>query len=339
MIGSFLTRGLVMVFGYAYPAYECYKAVEKNKPEIQQLRFWCQYWFVFDFIICSLSLSFCLELLSFGKSFSIFLTTSCRILVAALTIFERVGDAFASWVPLYSEAKLAFFIYLWFPKTRGTTYVYDSFFRPYVAKHENEIDRNLVELRTKAGDMAVIYCRKAVCYGQTRFTEILHFVALQSTPKPKPKEKKQPSPPVEEEKQKQPDLKANQAASSSPQVRLQPNKKPLVITKEPIIVKPVSPSPRKQQQTETNEAKPSVSQTKLAPLPPPSPSSLSTSTAKPNADSAQTLPTETEKAKQIVAALPATAIQRASSSKETLMEETLRVTRGSLRKARSMGTR
>jgi len=48
---SFVGR---MVFGYAYPAYECYKAVEKNKPEMQQLRFWCQYWFVmFGFFICS----------------------------------------------------------------------------------------------------------------------------------------------------------------------------------------------------------------------------------------------------------------------------------------------
>ncbi|XP_009110249.1 HVA22-like protein h [Brassica rapa] len=312
MIGSFLTRGLVMVFGYAYPAYECYKAVEKNKPEIQQLRFWCQYW----------------------------------ILVAALTVFERVGDTFASWVPLYSEAKLAFFIYLWFPKTRGTTYVYDSFFRPYVSKHENEIDRNLVELRTRAGDMAVIYCRKAVCYGQTRVTDILQFVALQSTPKPKPKEKKQTPPEAEE--QKQPDLKAASQAGSSPQARPQP-KKPQLLTKEPISVKPIIP-PRKQlqqqqqQQIETKEAKPSASQTKLTPLPLPS----SPSTApKPNADPAQpSSTTEAEKASETAAALPAipaSAIKRASSSKETIretiMEETLRVTRGSLRKARSTGTR
>ncbi|KAL0697963.1 hypothetical protein Bca4012_054085 [Brassica carinata] len=313
MIGSFLTRGLVMVFGYAYPAYECYKAVEKNKPEIQQLRFWCQYW----------------------------------ILVAALTVFERVGDTFASWVPLYSEAKLAFFIYLWFPKTRGTTYVYDSFFRPYVAKHENEIDRNLVELRTRAGDMAVIYCRKAVCYGQTRVTEILQFVALQSTPKPKPKEKKQTPPEVEE--QKQPDIKAASQAQAASSLQARPQtKKPQLLTKEPISVKPII-SPRKQlqqqqqQQTETKEAKPSASQTKLTPLtPPPSPSTAT----KPNADPAQPSPsttTEAEKASETVAALPASAIKRASSSKETIretiMEETLRVTRGSLRKARSTGTR
>ncbi|KAJ0479001.1 hypothetical protein HanHA300_Chr00c0882g0819841 [Helianthus annuus] len=63
MIGSFLTRGLVMLFGYAYPAYECFKSVEKNKPDIEQLRFWCQYW----------------------------------ILVAVLTVCERIGDTFISW--------------------------------------------------------------------------------------------------------------------------------------------------------------------------------------------------------------------------------------------------
>ncbi|KAJ0086585.1 hypothetical protein Patl1_09556 [Pistacia atlantica] len=152
MIGSFLTRGLVMAFGYAYPAYECYKTVEMNKPEIEQLRFWCQYW----------------------------------ILVAVLSVCERIGDAFISWVPMYSEAKLAFFIYLWYPKTKGTTYVYDSFFRPYVAKHENEIDRNLLELRTRAGDMAILYWQRAASYGQTRVFEILQYVASQSTPRPRP---------------------------------------------------------------------------------------------------------------------------------------------------------
>ncbi|KAL0432354.1 UNVERIFIED_CONTAM: HVA22-like protein i [Sesamum latifolium] len=116
MIGSFLTRGLVLIFGYAYPAYECYKSVELNKPDIEQLRFWCQY-----------------------------------------------------WIPMYGEAKLAFFVYLWFPKTKGTTYIYDSFFKPYVSKHENEIDRNLLELRTRAGDIAVLYWQKGASYAQLEF--------------------------------------------------------------------------------------------------------------------------------------------------------------------------
>ncbi|EPS58658.1 hypothetical protein M569_16154 [Genlisea aurea] len=148
MMGSFITRGLVLIFGYAFPAYECYKSVEMNKPDIHRLRFWCQYW----------------------------------ILVAGLTICEKISDLFIGWLPMYGEAKLAFFIYLWFPKTKvGTTYVYDSFFRPYVAKHETEIDRNLSELKTRAGDIAVLYSQRAASYVQTRLFDILQFIASQST--------------------------------------------------------------------------------------------------------------------------------------------------------------
>ncbi|KAK4562433.1 hypothetical protein RGQ29_005071, partial [Quercus rubra] len=151
MMGSFLSRALLLVFGYAYPAYGCFKTVEKNKPEIEQLLFWCQYW----------------------------------IIVAMLTVFERVGDTFISWLPLYSEAKLGIFIYLWHPKTKGTSYVYNSFFRPYVAKHEGEIDRTLLELRVKAWDIAILYWQKAVSFGQTRFFEILQYVSSQSASWPK----------------------------------------------------------------------------------------------------------------------------------------------------------
>ncbi|XP_051139594.1 putative HVA22-like protein g [Andrographis paniculata] len=159
MIGSILTRGLLLIFGYAYPAYECYKTVELNKPDIQQLQFWCQYW----------------------------------ILVAGLTVCERIGDTFIGWLPMYGEAKLAFFIYLWFPKTKGTTYVYSSFFKPYIAKHETDIDRNLLELRTRAGDMAVLYWQRAASYGQTRIFDILQYIASQSTP-PKPAQPQQQGP-------------------------------------------------------------------------------------------------------------------------------------------------
>ncbi|KAG9131286.1 hypothetical protein Leryth_006157 [Lithospermum erythrorhizon] len=150
MIGSFFTRGLVMIFGYAYPAYECFKMVEKNKPDIELLRFWCQYW----------------------------------ILVALLTVSERIGDAFISWVPMYSEAKLALFLYLWWPKTKGATYVYDCFFKPIIANHEAEIDRGMLELRIRAENMAVSYSRRAASYIQTRTVDIFHFVALLSTPAP-----------------------------------------------------------------------------------------------------------------------------------------------------------
>ncbi|XP_051149953.1 putative HVA22-like protein g [Andrographis paniculata] len=146
MIGSLLNRVLVLIFGYAYPAYECYKSVEMNKPNIEQLRFWCQYW----------------------------------ILVALLTVGEKIGDFIVGWLPMYGEFKLAFFMYLWFPKTKGTTYIYNSFFRPYIAKHETEIDRQLLELRTRAGDMVFMYWQKSAGYLQTRVLEILQYIVSQS---------------------------------------------------------------------------------------------------------------------------------------------------------------
>ncbi|KAK1558302.1 hypothetical protein Q3G72_000892 [Acer saccharum] len=137
-----------MAFGYAYPAYQCFKAVEKmkNKPEIEHLLFWCHYW----------------------------------ILVAMFSVGERLGDTFISWLPMYNEAKLAFLIYLWYPKTKGTTYVYNSWVRPFFAKHETEIDCKLLEMNVKANEIGFLIWQKAEGYGQTRFFEIMKYFSSRS---------------------------------------------------------------------------------------------------------------------------------------------------------------
>ncbi|TKY75243.1 HVA22 protein i [Spatholobus suberectus] len=284
MIGSFITRALVMVFGYAYPAYECYKAVEKNKPEIEQLRFWCQYW----------------------------------ILVAVLTVCERIGDTFISWVPMYSEAKLAFFIYLWYPKTEGTTYVYDAFFRPYVAKHETEIDRNLLELRTRAGDTAVLYWQKAATYGQTRIFDILQYVAAQSTPSPRLA-------------QQRPAVRVRQPASS--------NSQPASAT-EPQAEDPSSPtsSSSSQHQKEVAEELGSSQVPKAASTV----AGLSSQKSNPIPEMTnQSVPAEAEPM-QIEAAPPPSSSANENENpplEDTIMEENVRVTRGRLRKNGSAGIR
>ncbi|XP_077241332.1 putative HVA22-like protein g [Tasmannia lanceolata] len=146
MLGDFIIRVLVMFLGYVYPAFECFKTVEKNRADVEQLRFWCQYW----------------------------------IIVAVLTVFERIGDIFVSWLPMYGELKLAFFVYLWYPKTKGTTYVYESLLQPFIAKYETEIDRTFLELRTRAWDMAILYWKNFSSQGQVKFYEILHYLASQS---------------------------------------------------------------------------------------------------------------------------------------------------------------
>lgn len=279
-----------MLFGYAYPAYECFKTVEKNKPEIEQLRFWCQYW----------------------------------ILIAMLTIFERVGDNFVSWVPMYSEAKLAFVIFLWYPKTKGTTYVYDSFFRPYMAKHETEIDRNLLELKTRAGEMAFIYCQRAASYGQTRIFEVLQYVAAQSTPTPRPRPA-QPQP--------------------APRARQPPTRQQ---TTQPQTEKPPIPSTSSasSSQQEVEEVGPELSSTKgpsssapPASMPEPTPSlaPIKKSVSMPAASESSS-ESASNHVEEVERAVPDNA-NAPAPPEDTVMEEAIRVTRARLRKTRSAATK
>ena len=220
VVGSFITRALILVLGYAYPAYDCYKTVELNRPEIEQLRFWCQYW----------------------------------ILLAMLTVFERVGDNFISWLPMYSEAKLAFIVYLWYPKTQGTSYVYESFFKPYIAKHESEIDRNLLELRTRASDIAVTYFHKVADYSQSRFHEILQYIASQSQGSRSQAQQQQQRPPPPRTRMANPappPVPAPTAPPMPPQPAQVPPTPPRmqVQDKGPVPVAPPGAVPPVQQQT------------------------------------------------------------------------------------------
>lgn len=271
-----------MVFGYAYPAYECYKTVELNKPEIEQLRFWCQYW----------------------------------ILVAVLTVCERIGDTFISWVPMYSEAKLAFYIYLWYPKTKGTSYVYDSFFKPYVAKHENEIDRSLLELRTRAGDMVFVYWQRAASYGQTRVFEILQYIAAQSTTRPRPAQPQQQG-----ARARQPSAPSRQPSS---------NRQPATTQAEPEEPLSLTPSTSSSQHKMEVEEEAGPSKVLEAAVP-------ATASNAQTAPEVSSQPKPTEEEAMETEDVPSSSENKNEdpTPKETLMEQTTRDTSVRLRKTHS----
>lgn len=145
MLGELVTRILMLILGYAYPAFECFKTVERNKVQIEDLRFWCRYW----------------------------------ILVAIVTVLEKLLDMLVSWVPMYAEMKLALFIYLWYPKTKGTGVVYETLLRPYMSKHETDIDKNLQEFRVRAWDLLIYYWQNCTELGQSTFLQMVHYLASQ----------------------------------------------------------------------------------------------------------------------------------------------------------------
>ncbi|KAI3407229.1 HVA22-like protein [Psidium guajava] len=133
MLGKFVTRCLLLVLGYAYPAFLCFKTVEKNRVQIEELRHWCQYW----------------------------------IIVALFTVLERIGD-------------LGFIIYLWHPKTKGTGYVYETVFRPFMASHEREIDMKLVEWEARAWDFASFYWQNCWEFAHLAVSRAMQYLAARS---------------------------------------------------------------------------------------------------------------------------------------------------------------
>ncbi|XP_022743941.1 HVA22-like protein j [Durio zibethinus] len=82
---------------------------------------------------------------------------------------------------MYGELKITLLIYLWYPKTKGTAYVYDTLLRPFMVRHETEVDRKIQELKARAWDFALYYWQNCTELGRTKFFEILQYLAVQSS--------------------------------------------------------------------------------------------------------------------------------------------------------------
>jgi len=139
MIGNYLSTFGVCVFAYLYPLFLCFKALEMHKKSPEKLRGWCIYWLV----------------------------------LATFTVFERLTDAFLFFLPLYHEAKVAFVVYLWHPKSQGALYIYDKFVGPTLSKHEGSIDRKIEDVQAKLGDWCFTYSRMAYAYVQKMTLQLL----------------------------------------------------------------------------------------------------------------------------------------------------------------------
>ncbi|KAG6520497.1 hypothetical protein ZIOFF_017553 [Zingiber officinale] len=143
MFAEYITKLLLVFFGYAYPAFECFKTLEQPHGNYTvQLRFWCQYW----------------------------------IIVAILTVVEMLLEVLVSLIPMYGEAKVAFLVYLWYPKTKGSDLVYETFLRPVVMQYEPNIEERFRNLRPKLGQLLVFYLRNFTERGYTLFQDVLQYV-------------------------------------------------------------------------------------------------------------------------------------------------------------------
>ncbi|XP_042442093.1 putative HVA22-like protein g [Zingiber officinale] len=142
-----LTRLLVILFGYAYPAFDCFNMLEQHPGHTRQLQFWCKYW----------------------------------IIVAILTVIEMLGDFLLPMFPMYNQTKLAFLVYLWHPKTEGADAVYDTFMRPLLMQYEPDIEERFRNLRLKFGRVLIYYLKNFTEKGPILFMEVLRYVVSKAS--------------------------------------------------------------------------------------------------------------------------------------------------------------
>lgn len=120
VVGSFFGLGfllygfggdLICTFaGFAYPAYESFKAIDSHQQSAKQaaakMQFWLTYWVVF----------------------------------AALTLTEWLTCWVFVWFPFYYPLKLCLLVWLWLPSTRGAEHVYRWLVAPALQKNRRQID-------------------------------------------------------------------------------------------------------------------------------------------------------------------------------------------------------
>lgn len=103
---------LCNLIGFAYPAYQSIKAIES--PTKDDDTKWLMYWSVYSL---------------FG-------------------LLEYFGDHLLFWIPLYTLTKCLFLLWLMVPGKNGGTYlVYNKVLRPFVIKHQDQIDKSLGQAR------------------------------------------------------------------------------------------------------------------------------------------------------------------------------------------------
>mmetsp|Transcript_5272 Transcript_5272/g.6134 ORF Transcript_5272/g.6134 Transcript_5272/m.6134 type:complete len:225 (+) Transcript_5272:152-826(+) len=117
LIGAGISRVLCHLFGYFYPAYKTFKAVQSNDENIYTQ--WLTYWIVNTYF----------------------------------NIFELIGDNFVSqWFPFYYETKVAMLIWLVTPQFMGASKIYHKILAPYMMHYETDIDNRVKEFQQQSAE-------------------------------------------------------------------------------------------------------------------------------------------------------------------------------------------
>ena len=81
---------------------------------------------------------------------------------ALVTLFESWTWYLVSWIPFYAYMRLFALAYLVLPQTQGARLLYQSHIHPFLAHHEESIDRMITNAHEQAKSAGLQYVKQAV---------------------------------------------------------------------------------------------------------------------------------------------------------------------------------
>ncbi|KAL4479577.1 hypothetical protein ABPG72_018563 [Tetrahymena utriculariae] len=98
---------LTAIVGLLYPAYMSFKAIETVEDDDDKQ--WLTYWIVFSF----------------------------------LHVFDAPLSLVLQFLPFYYPLKVMFYVYLFYPKTKGALFIYNNFLKKFLLENQAKIDEYL----------------------------------------------------------------------------------------------------------------------------------------------------------------------------------------------------
>jgi receptor expression-enhancing protein 1/2/3/4 len=126
MLGSFLSRILIIGFGSLYPAYSSFKTI--RSANVKHYVRWMMYWTVFSLFSAA----------------------------------EYVADIFICWLPFYYEIKVLLVLWLMSSYTRGASHVYRKVLHPLLTRREIAIDQWIGDKQSQSIQILMDAGRKGV---------------------------------------------------------------------------------------------------------------------------------------------------------------------------------
>ena len=93
--------------------------------------------------------------------------------MAGLTAVQPYLDTFLFFIPFYYSLKLLFACYLWVNNRQGAEFVYSTYVRPMVRRHEPMLDFKLMQLRALVSQMVSTNMIKALEYMQLALAKVM----------------------------------------------------------------------------------------------------------------------------------------------------------------------